>query len=70
MIEESTAKEVHALALSAVSELSKILQMSNGRCSDEEYERIRKGVGMAIGRIQSDILDLICAAYPELDDLK
>jgi hypothetical protein len=70
MIERPAAKEVRDLALKAVSELSQILHVSKGRCSDEEYERIRKGVGLAIGKIQSDVLDFVCAAYPELDDLK
>jgi hypothetical protein len=70
MIERQCAIEVRDLALRAVSELSDILQVSQHRCSDEEYERLRKGVGHAIGAIQTRLLDLISAEYPELDDLR
>ncbi len=70
MIERQCAIEIRALALKAVSELSDVLQVSRDRCSEEEYERIRKGVGLAIGAIQSRLLDIISAAYPELDDLR
>lgn len=70
MIEKECAKEIREYALKAVSELTQALKVSHGRCSEEEYEKIRKGVGLSIGRIQTDILDIVYSAYPELDDLK
>jgi hypothetical protein len=70
MIERQCALEIRDLALKAVSELSDVLEMSRGRCLDEEYERIRNGVGLAIGTIQSRLLDIIKEAYPDLDDVR
>lgn len=70
MIEKQCAIEIRELALKAISELSQSLSVSRNRCSEEEYERIKKGVGLSIGKIQTDLLDIIYAAYPELDDLK
>lgn len=70
MIEKQCAMKVRDLALKAVSDLSQIPVVSRGCCSDEEYEQIKKAVGLSIGRIQIDILDVVCTAYPELDDLK
>ena len=32
-------------------------------------KRIKKGVGLAIGQVQSEILDTIYSRYPDLDDL-
>jgi len=70
MIEKECATEIRELALKAISELTQALNASRKRCSEEDYERIRKGVGLSIGKIQTDLLDVIYAAYPELDDLK
>ena len=69
MIEKECATDIREHALKAISELSKVLNVSQNRCSREEYERIKKGVGLSIGRIQSDLLDFIYTVYPELDDL-
>jgi hypothetical protein len=64
------ATEIQQHALKAVSELSRLLQISQDQCSQEEYERIRMGVGLCIGRIQTNLLDVIYTKYPELDDLR
>lgn len=69
MIEKECATDIREHALKAISELSKVLNVSQNRCSREEYERIKKGVGLSIGSIQSDLLDFIYTVYPELDDL-
>lgn len=69
MIEKECATDVREHALRAISELSQVLNVSQNRCSQEEYDRIKKGVGLSIGKIQSDLLDIIYAAYPELYDL-
>jgi hypothetical protein len=70
MINKQTAIEIKGHALNAVSELSKLLNAAEGRCSSEEYEQIKRGVGLSIGRIQTELLDTIYATYPELDELK
>jgi hypothetical protein len=70
MIEKQCAVDIRELALKAISDLSEILMISRGRCSIDDYERIKKGVGLCIGGIQIDILDVINAVYPELDTLE
>ncbi len=70
MIDKIYANEIRELSLNAISELTKILSISRGQCLDEEYEMIKKGVGLSIARIQTGLLDLINKVYPELDDLK
>ena len=58
------------MCLQAVSQLSRVLLFSRDRSSQEEFERVRKAVGLAIGQVQTEILDKIYSRYPELDDLK
>jgi hypothetical protein len=70
MKDRRSAEELRDLSLQAVSQLSQLLNQSRDRCSPAEFERIKKGVGMAIGQVQTEILDLICSRYPDLDDLK
>ncbi len=70
MIEKNCALEIRRLALNAISDLSKALNASRDRCSTDDAERIKRGVGLAIGTIQTELLDVICKAYPELNDLK
>ena len=69
MMNKPTAIEIKERSLSAVSELSQLLNAIKGRCSSEEYDRIKRGVGLSIGRIQTELLDIVYTAYPELDDL-
>ncbi len=69
-MEKELAEIVRHNGLEAVKSLSTILQRAQGRCSPEEFEVLRKGVGLAIGRIQMEILEVVNREYPELDDLK
>ena len=70
MIEKECAAELQECALKAITELSRLLEACRGRCSEDDYERLRKGVGLSIGRIQTDLLNVIYSAHPDLDDLK
>jgi len=70
MMTKEEATKMRQFALTAVEQLSDLLYMAKDRCSPEEYELIRRGVGLSIGRIQTEVLDVIYAAYPELDHLK
>jgi hypothetical protein len=56
-------------ALKAIEELMALFHFVKDRCSTKQHEQFKRGVGMSIGRIQMDILEVINAAYPELDDL-
>lgn len=69
MIEKECAIEIQRHALLAITELTKLLNQSQGRCSAEKYEELREGVGRSIGAIQMGILEVVIAEFPELDDL-
>ena len=66
---KETAVEIYSLAMSAISSLTMILNALPNDISAEELIMIKRGVGTAIGDIQIDLLEVINAQYPELDDL-
>ncbi|VEA58792.1 Uncharacterised protein [Salmonella enterica subsp. salamae] len=70
MMEKKQAIEIKKYSLDAISELSKILSIQRESVSEEEYDRLKKGVGTAIGDIQVNLLDIIYSQYPDIDDLK
>ena len=69
MKDRRSAKAIRNLSLKAISQLSRILPVARDRNSPEEFERIRQVVGIAIGQVQTEILDPISSQYPDLDDL-
>jgi hypothetical protein len=68
-LDKDCALNIRELALEAITNLSKALERSQGKCSTEDFERIKEGVGLSIAHIQTWILDPIYAQYPDLDDL-
>ena len=70
MLEGHIAVEIRDHALKAISELSQVLHVIAGRCAQEDYERIKKGVGLSIGTIQCELLDIIYAEHVDGNDLK
>jgi hypothetical protein len=65
--EDATIIRDHALK--AISELMTLFHFAQGKCSSEQHEQFKRAVGMSIGQIQMDVLEVINAVYPELDDL-
>lgn len=71
MIEKEGAFEMKNQGLKAIEHLSRLLIISQSGCTEDEFERIRIGIGRAIGIILYELLDkFVYAAYPELGDLK
>lgn len=70
VVNKHDATEMRDHGLRAIEELSRLLNVALDKCSSEQYEQIRKGVGLSIGRIQLEVLDVIYAEYPELNHLK
>ena len=70
MMNKQDAIEMKRHGLNAIEELSDLLTIALDRCSPEESEQIKRGVGLSIGRIQTELLDVIYQTYPELDHLK
>ncbi len=69
-MEKNQAQTVRDLSLSAITDLTKMLAISEGRCAAGEFETLKRAIAGIIGLIQTDILDGICAQYPELNDLR
>ena len=67
---KNTAQAIRDLSLGAIIDLSKLLVVSKDQCTPEEFATLKKGVGIAIGQIQTEILSVVCGQFPELDDLK
>jgi hypothetical protein len=70
MIEKNAAIEIQRHALAAIKSLSEALSACDNQCSPEEFDKIKRGVGLSIGRIETELLGVIYSAYPELDDLQ
>ena len=65
--EDATIIRDHALK--AIEELMALVYISKDKCSAEQHQQIERAVGLSIGQIQMDILEVLNVAYPELDDL-
>jgi hypothetical protein len=68
-MDRESALQIRNHSLKAIAELTQVLNKLQNRCSPEEYEKIKRGVGLAIGKIQTDLLDVVVATHPDLDDL-
>jgi hypothetical protein len=69
MLKKEDATEIRDHALTAIKELMTLFHFAKDKCSPEQHEQIKRGVGLAIGNIQMEILEVINQAYPEFDDL-
>jgi hypothetical protein len=70
MVEKEIALQIQKRSLNAIVELNTILFEIQGKCPDEDFAEIKHGVGLSIGRIQMELLEVINSQYPDIDDLK
>lgn len=68
-MDRESALKAKSHALQAVEQLTLLLNAIVGGTPEAELEPIRKSVGLAIGRIQTEILDPIYRQFPDIDDL-
>jgi hypothetical protein len=54
----------------AIEELVSILRDVESECSELDFQTIKRGIGLTVGDIQMELLELVNHEYPELDDLK
>lgn len=64
------ASEVKRLSLEAVRALNSAVELVHRSASPELADLLRKGLGLSIGKIVTDVLAPIYDIYPELDHLK
>lgn len=66
---KKTAQELYDLGFEASQALLKILELKD-KISSEEFEAIKKGVGISFGQIDWYVLSVLTKQYPELDRFK
>ena len=70
MVKKEIALQVQRRGLNAIIELMSILDEVKDHCEDEDFDVIKRGVGLSVGRIQTELLDPIYKQHPEIDDLR
>ena len=70
MVKKEVALQVQRRGLNAIIELMSILDEVKDHCGDEDFDVIKRGVGLSVGRIQTALLDPIYKQHPEIDDLR
>lgn len=69
MIDKAMAEHIHQVSLRLIVELSTLLCDVGLTCPDPDYRKIKRGIGLSIGTIQTEPMDLLYVDHPELDDL-
>jgi hypothetical protein len=69
MIKKQDAIKIKKLSLEAIVNLSQILKEFEGNSKGNDFQVIKRGVGLSIGRIQTELLEFVYSKFPELDDL-
>ncbi|PSJ51730.1 hypothetical protein [Pseudaminobacter soli (ex Li et al. 2025)] len=63
------AIEASDRAIRGVAELNDIVKHSK-EWGDEDMKKLKRGIGLAIGKIEMDVICCIYNVYRDLDDLK
>lgn len=69
-MQKDDALRIQADALSAIRKLVSIAQLPLDWDSCEDLRKLRRGIGIAIGHIDHEILNPIYQRFPEIDDLR
>jgi hypothetical protein len=70
MLTEKNAITVKERSLAAIRELSLMLMEIQADSTQEDFDAVKRGAGLTIGRIQMELLEYVNSQYPELDDLR
>jgi hypothetical protein len=62
------AIQAKSRALMAISTLHSIMDLEPN-WAEEDREQLKRGIGLSIGTIETDLLGVIYKRYPDLDDL-
>jgi hypothetical protein len=63
---KATAVRVSALFEAAIGKLSEAVEAAERSAPPDEYESLRRGAGLAIGRISHEMLAPIYEQFPDL----
>lgn len=70
MVKKEIALRVQRGSLNAIIELTSLLDEIRDQCADEDFDVVKRGGGLSIGRIQMKLLEPLYKHYPEIDDLR
>jgi hypothetical protein len=70
MIDRTEALRIQNLALEAIRSLTASLDIALEKASPETAHKLKKGVGLSIGTIDTELLSVLRDIYPDLDHLK
>ena len=69
MIEQNDALRIQQLALSAVESLTAALDVSVTIASPEVQNELKRGIGITIGLIETEVLAVLYRIHPDIDPL-
>ncbi len=69
-MDRMSAEIIKDKALRAITELHSIITDLDFDWDSAELRPIKRGVGLSIGRIDTELLSLIYEEHPDLDDLR
>ena len=61
------AIQIHGKALAAVEALTSVLEIMKGTLAPEEFEKLKKGVGLSIGAIEMQVNAPLHQQFPDPD---
>ncbi|RSZ24200.1 hypothetical protein EJO66_32090 [Variovorax beijingensis] len=61
------AIQIHGKALAAVEALTSVLEVMKETVTAEEFEKLKKGVGLSIGAIEMHINAPLLQYFPDLE---
>lgn len=67
-MERDQAIQIRAKALAAVENLVSLLEMVRGTLTPEEFEEVKKGVGLSIGAIEIHLNVPLYQRFPDLEN--
>lgn len=70
MMKKDDAIGIQSRALSAIRELNSIAQLPLDWEAEEELREVKRGISLAIGQIDFEILTRMYRRFPDLDDLR
>ena len=71
-MDRETAETIKRRGETAIRELVSILDVDHVefRCNSDEMESVKRGIGLAIGLIDTDLLSIVYRQFPELDPIE
>ena len=69
MIVRSDAVRIQQLALTAVESLTAALDVADATASSGVYDELKRGIGLSMGLIETEILAVLYRVHPDIDPL-